>query len=168
MNDKDTPRKKKLREKLVKKFSEDWEIDTKTGPTIRYKKKTGLLGIFQKFFGRKHSVFAMYWFFKHDRLNNIESRKFHFPVKHDNIPTPGVPFKYEMQGTWQIEDEDLKYLYGGPLIDQHGDLLVPVDTKLKRIQRFVQLAAPFFVLLSAIIGIIIKFPQLLALLYKSD
>lgn len=160
----DTPRKKKRREKLIKRFSEDWEIDVYSGPTIRHKNKTGLLGIYQKLFGRKHRVYAMYWFFKHDRLNNHESRKYEFPVKHDNIPTPGVPFKYEMQGTWQIEDEDLKYLYDGPLIDQHGDLLVPVDTKINKIQRFVQLAAPFFVLISAIIGIIIKFPQLLEFL----
>ncbi len=164
MNNNDTPRKKKRREKLVKAFAEDWEIDTSTGPTIRYKKYSGLKGLYQKFFGRKHSVSAMYWFFKHDRLKNQGSRGFDFPIKHDNMPIPGVPFKYEMQGTWQLEDEDTKYLFGGPLIDQDGDLLVPVDTKLKRVQRFVQFAAPFFVLTSAVIGIIIKFPQLLELL----
>lgn len=163
MNNRDTPRKKKRREKLVDKFSKDWEIDTYTGPTIRYKKNTGFLGAYKKLFGRKHSVFAMYWFFKYDRLNNIESRKFQFPVKHDNMPIPGHPFKYEMQGTWHIEDEDLKYLYGGPLIDQHGDLLVPGDSKLKKIQRYAQFVAPFFVVLSGLIGIIIELPRLLAL-----
>jgi len=160
----DTLRKQKRREKLVKSFSEDWEIDTSIEPTIRYKKVAGIHGLWKKYFGKKHSVFAMYWFFKHDRLNNHESRKFYFPIEHDNMPVSGVPMKYEMQGTWQIDEGDLKYLYGGPLIDQDGDLLVPVDTKIKKLQRFIQLAAPFLVFTSAAIGIIIKLPQLLELI----
>lgn len=113
----DTPRKRKRREILIAAFSEDWEIDTSTGPTIKYKKTDGLLSIWKRYFGKKHSVFAMYWFFKHDRLKNHESRKFSFPLKHDNMPVTGVPMKYEMLGTWIIKEEDLKYLYGGPLID---------------------------------------------------
>ncbi len=72
--------------------------------------------------------------------------------------------KYEMQGTWIIKEEDLKYLYGGPLIDQHGDILVSADTNIKKLQRFIHLAAPFLVFTSAVIGIIIKFPKLLELI----
>ena len=149
----DTPRKKRIREKLVKEFSEDWEVDYTRGPTIRRIKTRGVKGFFKNLFARKHSVFAMYWFFKHDRLKNEESRKFYFPIKHDNMPAPGVPFKYEMQSSWQINEDDLKYLYGGPLIDQHGDLLVPVDDRIHKFLRFAKLIAPIFVIASALVAI---------------
>ena len=159
----DTPRKKRIRERLVERFSEDWEIDFDRGPTIRRKSKRGFLEYLKDLFGRKHSVFAMYWFFKHDRLKNENSRKFDFPIKHDNMPVPGVPFKYEMKGSWLIEDEDLKYIYGGPLVDQHGDLLVPVDTNLNKIFRFAKLVAPVFAIASALIAISVNFSKLLEL-----
>lgn len=158
----DTPRKKNRREKLVKRFSEDWEVDTNTGPTLRYKRKPGLFGLWQRFFGRKHSVFAMYWYFKSEYLNNESIRKFYFPVKHDNMPVSGVPFKYELQGAWQIDDEDLKYLYGGPLIDQHAELLVPVDAGLEKAQRIAKLITPFLILCASIILLIVRGLQLLA------
>jgi hypothetical protein len=88
-------------------------------------------------------------------------QKFPFPVRPDNMPVPAIPIKYELMGSWQVKEDDLKYLCGGPLLDQSGDILVPAETKLRRVQRLGQLAAPFFVLTSAIIGIIVKFPELL-------
>lgn len=159
----DTPRKKNRRDKLVKRFSEDWEVDTSTGPTLRYKRKPGLFGLWQRFFGRKHSVFARYWYFKSEYLNNENIRKFYFPVKHDNMPVSGVPFKYELQGTWQIEDEDLTYLYGGPLIDQHAELLVPVDAGLKKAQRIAKQFAPIAVTFASLTTIATNWSTVLAI-----
>ena len=153
---KDTPRKKKIRDKLVKSFSDDWEIDIVSIPTIKYKKNTGFKGLWKKYFGKKHSIFAMYWFFKNHRLQNEESRKFDFPIKHDNIPVEGMPFKYELQGNWQIEEDDLKYLFGGPLIDQHGDLLVPADSKLKNLQRILPFLTIIISFISAIIFLVYR------------
>lgn len=149
----DTPRKKRIREKLVKHFAEDWEVKY---PTIKYKKKTGIKGLWKKFFGRKHSVFAMYWFFKHDRLKNEDSRPFDFPLKHDNIPVSDVPFKYQLQGNWQIEEEDIKYLYGGPLIDQHGDLLVSAENKVQKILRLLPIITIVISFISALIFLIYR------------
>lgn len=80
------------------------------------------------------------------------------------MPVPGVPFKYQLRGSWRIEEDDLKYLYGGPLIDQHGDLLVPVENNLNRFLRLAQLVAPIFGIASALITITIKFPKLLELI----
>jgi hypothetical protein len=163
----DTPRKKNRREKLAKRFSEDWETEYKTNPIIRYKRKSGLSGLWQKFFGRKHSVFSMYCFFKYEYLNNKNAQKFYFSLDHDNIPVKGVPFKYELQGTWDIDDADLKYLYGGPLIDQHTELLVPADTRFNgfiRFIRFRQKITPTVALISAFIGVVVKLPSLMALL----
>lgn len=157
----DTPRKKKRREKLVQRFAEDWYVDTSTGPTIRYKRKTGISGLWQRIYGRKHSVFAMYWYFKHERLNNEDMRKFYFPLKHDNMPVSGVPFKYELQGTWNIEDDDLKYLYSGPLIDQQAELLVPVDAGLQKAQRLAKMITPFLALLAGIILLFVRGLQLI-------
>lgn len=153
---KDTPRKKKIRDKLVQKFSDDWQVDLKKIPTIRYKKYTGLKGLWKKFFGAKHSVFAMYWFFRDHRRHNEDFRKFDNPISHDNIPVEGVPFKYELHGNWQIEEEDLKYLFGGPLIDQHGDLLVPVDSKLKKLQRILPSLTILISFISAIIFLVYR------------
>jgi len=147
----------------VKNFSEDWELDFSSRPTLKYKRKGGIPGIYQRYFGRKHSVFAMYWFFKHEYLNNHDARKFHFPLKHDNIPVKGVPFKYELHGTWWLEDEDLKILYGGPLIDQHLEVLVQAETKLNKMVRLCQIATPPIALTSAVLGVVVKWPSLLAL-----
>jgi len=105
----------------------------------------------------------MYYFFKHEYLNNEDARKFYFPLQHDNIPVKGVPFKYELQGTWDIDDSDLKYLFGGPLIDQHTELLVPADTRLNGVIRFFQKATPLIGFISALIGIVVKWPSLIAL-----
>lgn len=161
---KDTPKKKRIREGLIKKFSQDWEVDYSNGPTIRRKEMSGITGFFKNLFSSKHSVFAMYWFFKHDRLNNEESRKFYFPIKHDNIPTPGVPFKYEMQGTWRINEDDLRFLYGGPLIDQHGDLLVPAEDQLQKAFHIAKMVAPIFVICSAILAMTVNYFNLLKFL----
>ncbi len=158
---KDSPRKKKSREKLVKRFAEDWEIDTSSTPTIKYKRYSGFKGWWKKFFGRKHTVFAMYWFFKHDRLNNEDSRKFYFPLKHDNIPTKGVPFKYELLSNWQINEDDLKYLYAGPLIDQHGDLLVSAETKWQQFMKKIPIITLIIGLLSGLLALVFNILRLL-------
>ena len=156
----DTPRKRKRREKLVKKFAEDWTVELKTGPTLKYNQKTGLVGIWQRFFGRKHSVFAMYWFFKNLYLTNEDARKFYFPLKHDNLPVKGVPFKYELLGTWVIEDEDLKYLHSGPLINSDLEVLVPTDTGVSKAIRIMKFLTPILVFVSALILLAVRIFQL--------
>ncbi|RLA79869.1 MAG: hypothetical protein DRG78_12070 [Epsilonproteobacteria bacterium] len=93
----------------------------------------------------------MYWFFRDRRRNNEDFRKFKNPITHDNIRVEGIPFKYELHGNWQIEEDDLKYLFDGPLIDQDGDLLVPADNKLKKLQRIL----PFLTILISFISAII-------------
>ena len=160
----DTPRKKKRRDKLVKKFSENWELNLSSVPTLKYKRKKGIRGVWQNVFGRKHSVFAMYWFFKHERQNNEVLRKFHFPLKHDNMPVEDVPFKYQLQGKWYLDDDDLKFLYGGPLIDQNRELLVKADTRFNRFIRFCQIATPPVSFLVAITTLLIRLPSVLDLL----
>jgi hypothetical protein len=159
----DTLRKKRRRDKLVKLFSEDWEFNFSSVPTIKYKRKKGLRGIWQKYFGRKHSVFAMYWFFKHERQKNEVFRKFRFPLKHDNMPVEDVPFKYQLQGTWYLDDEDLRFLYGGPLIDQNRELLVEADTRFNRFIRFCQMATPPVAFLGAITTLLTRLPSVLDL-----
>jgi len=103
----------------------------------------------------------MYWYLKHERLNNEDMRKFYFPLKHDNMPVSGVPFKYELRGTWNIEDDDLKYLYSGPLIDQQAELLVPVDAGLQKAQRLAKMITPFLALLAGIILLLVRGLQLI-------
>ena len=156
----DTPRKQKRREKLIQHFSEDWTYEISDVPTIRYRRHSGLKGIWQRLFGRKHTIFALYWFFKHEYRLNEELRKFQFPVAHDNMPVQGFPFKYEMHGRWHIDDDDLKYLYGGPLIDQQGELMVPVDGGVKKAQRIAKLVTPFIALVSALLLFLYRALQL--------
>ena len=156
----DTPRKRKVRERLVKKFSEDWSVELVTAPTLKYNRKKGLAGLWRKYFGRKHSVFAMYWYFKNLYLTDENARKFYFPLKHDNLPVKGVPFKYELLGTWVIDDDDLKFLYGGPLINQDLELLVPADTGISKVIRIIKFVTPILTFISAIILLIVRGYQL--------
>ena len=144
---------------LVTRFNDDWYLDLST-VEIRHKPIPWFAEILELVWRRKHSVFSMYWFFKKDRLQNEDSRKFHFPLKHDNIPVKGVPMKYELMGSWSIPKNDLKYLYGGPLTDQSGLLLVPPDQGFK---KFVRIFVPFAKIVGAIIGLIGAF-----LRYKNE
>ncbi|MFH6602038.1 hypothetical protein ACEZ3G_01005 [Maribacter algicola] len=130
----DSPEKQRKRKKLADRFDNDWEFDFKN-VQIKRKHKSfveKLKGIFKS---KKHSVFAMYWWLKYQYMKDDTAKKFYFPLKHDNIPVKGLPFKYEMKGKWTIPSADLKYLYGGPLISQELELLVPPEDTWKKVIR---------------------------------
>lgn len=130
----DTPEKQRKRKKLVERFDKDWELDLNT-VEIKRKHKSFTQKIFDFFKSNKHTVFAMYYWIKNERLINENARSFYFPLKHDNIPVKGFPFKYTLEGTWSIPESDLKYLYGGPLIGQNAELLVPHEGAWKKMIR---------------------------------
>ena len=129
----DSERLKKRRKKLAKAFSEDWELELNDIPKIRYKKIAGVKGLYKKIRRKKHTVFAMYWFFNYEYVRNEHLQKFHFPINHDNTPVKGVPMKYTLQGRWIIDDEDLSYLRAGPLLDQdYMEIVKPEPQNGKR------------------------------------
>ena len=155
----DTPRKRAKRERLVARFERDWEVSFDPVPTLKYKNKNFLVRFWLSLIGKKHTVFAMYWFFKYKYLEDSNYPKFTFPLKHDNIPVAGVPFKYELCGLWVIQEDDLKYLYGGPVIDQHGDILVPAEQTKDKLLRWLNLSRAIIGLVAMLILLAVRFLQ---------
>ena len=146
----DTLRKQKKRKMLALEFDDNWENNYSTKQIVRkprdWKRKAWELLI-----GKKFSVFAFYWWAKHDRLANEHARKFHFPVKHDNTPVPGLPIKYEMQGGWTFKESELKYLKSGPLVSEGHpeEILVGYDHGTSKFFRLCREVAPLVTILTA-------------------
>jgi hypothetical protein len=141
-------RQKDKIQRLINKFSEDWEINITNFPTIRHKKKKGLQRVLQKFFGRKHRVIALYYFINKAYSENSEYMKYWFPIDHDNTPVNGVPLKFSLDSSWNISDDDLKYLYEGPLVDQNGIVLVQPYTTIEKVKRL----KPYFATVATVLG----------------
>ncbi len=72
-------------------------------------------------------------------------------VKHDDIPIKGFPRKHQLVNGWSIPEQDLKYLFDGPLIDENGNLLVKHQSRLQKIVSIVSQLKP----LSWVIGLIL-------------
>lgn len=139
----DSPKKQKKREKLAREFGANWENDYQRKQIIR-KPRSWKKRAWEFIAGKKFSVFSFYWWAKYDRLENEVSRKFHFPVKHDNLPVEGLPMKYELQGGWTFKDTELKFLKDGPLVSEGHpeEVLVGYDHGQRRILRFAREWAP--------------------------
>ena len=155
MNSLDTPEKQKKREQLRNQFDKDWFLSFNP-PQIKRKKKTFLEKVISFFRPKRHSVFALYWWLKKQRFDNENARKYEFPIKHDNMPVKGVPMKYELNKIWTISQSDLKYLYGGPLIDHDLNILVPYENNWKKYIRITKLFGKIAIPVISIIGAIFR------------
>ena len=132
------------REAIIKKMTENWEIDTanseiRTKPIPRYKEIINWL-LFKKYKVKELYIFIYHEFHAEDKID--EMMRYSFPIDHDNIKKPkGIPFIYVMKNGWTIPDKDLKKLISGPLISEHGYVeLVPIDSKAKILfQKLVRL-----------------------------
>lgn len=155
MNSLDTPEKQRKREQLRNQFDKDWFLSF-TPPEIKRKEKTFWENVKSFFRPKKHSVFALYCWLKKQYLVNENARKFDFPVKHDNMPVKGVPFKYELNKIWTIPQSDIKYLYGGPLIDHEMKLLVPPENNWKKYIRISKLSGKIAIPIISVIGAIFR------------
>lgn len=136
MKSKDTPEKRRKREKLINRFDKDWYLDMDMDTIeIRRYEKTLIEKIKSLFIIKKHSIFTLYWWIKRQRRVNEEFRKFDFPFIENNIPpVKGIPYTYQLRGNWKIPESDLKYLYGGPLIDELGqNILVKHQSKFQKV-----------------------------------
>jgi len=72
-------------------------------------------------------------------------------VKHDDIPIKDFPRKHQLVNGWSISEDDLKYLFDGPLIDENGKILVKHQSGLKKFISIVSQLKP----LSWVIGFIL-------------
>lgn len=96
------------------RFREDWEIDIEKK---QFRRKDAASE-------RKHTVFALYWFIKEEWLQSDKLVKFTFPIKVTNQPsTSGNLPTYEWSKDWQIAPNDLKFLQGGPLMQDEKELV---------------------------------------------
>lgn len=159
-----TPDQKRNIDKEKDSFGNNWYLDLNTieirhNPIPWWKVPIDII------WRKKNSVFGMYWWLKYERLSNEQSRSFDFPLIHDNMPIEGQPMKYQLQGKWTIPKKDLKFLSGGPLIDQDFKLLVRPNFVFK---NFCSNVVPPIKVIAAIIGLcgtIIKWwPQISKLL----
>lgn len=143
-------------DRVVELFDKDWAIDVKA---MEIKRKQR--GFFQKlrdiFWPRRHDVFALYWWLKHEfhQKNRPNLMPFTFPVNHDNLPIPGYPMKYEIIGKWSIPKSDLKYLKKGPLARvSTNEVLVSHQIGFERFRSFIQVWWPAVVAFAIIIGLV--------------
>ncbi|MDP1652385.1 MAG: hypothetical protein Q8L56_06655 [Rhodocyclaceae bacterium] len=121
-----TPDQLRNIDNLVKLFDKDWFADTST-KEIRRKPIKGWRRVLDVIWKQKHTVFAMYWWIKH----NWASERLivhHYPMRSDNMPIKGFPVKCELQGGWTIPKADLKYLTHGPLASEGlHEIIVPAS-----------------------------------------
>ncbi|MEW8178552.1 MAG: hypothetical protein AB2754_15835 [Candidatus Thiodiazotropha endolucinida] len=131
-----SPSEARNREKKIKLFDDNWYTDPST-MEIRHRE----LNLFEKaiglFWKRKYKVSDMYWWSSW-KWYGWDMMPYPDAVKHDDIPIKGFPRKHQLVNGWSIPKEDLNYLYDGPLIDEHGSLLVKHQSNL---QKFVSIAS---------------------------
>jgi hypothetical protein len=151
---------------VVSQFDEDWKIDVKTRE-IRRKPR----GFFRKlrdyFWPRRHNVFALYWWLKHEfhRRDRQSLMAFTFPINHDNMPIPGYPIKYEIVGGWKIPKRDLKFLTKGPLARiSPSEVLVPHSIGWERIRSWTKVWGPPIGALSTLVALVLGVIELVFLL----
>ncbi len=145
-----TPEQQRNIDKERKSFEKSWYLDLAT-IEIRHKKIPWWQYPINLIYTKKNSIFSMYWYLKHERLNNEKSRGFDFPLINDQIPIKGQPGKYQLKGFWNIPKQDLKFLSGGPLADQNMNLLVPPDFVFR---NFCLNMIPVVKILTAILGMV--------------
>lgn len=145
-----TPEQRRNIDRESHNFGNHWYLDLNT-IEIRHNKLAWWKIPISLIWRNKNSVFGMYWWLKQERLSNEQARPFDFPLKNDNIPIDGQPMKYKLQGAWSIPKADLKFLSGGPLVDQKFNLLVRPNFVFK---NFCSNIVPPLKVIAAIIGLI--------------
>ena len=157
-----TPEQQAEIDRVVKDFDEDWMIDVKK-QQIRRKPRGFVQKVKEFFLPRRHNVFALYWWLKYEfhKKHRTDYMPFTFPVKHDNMPIPGYPMKYEIVGNWSIRKSDLKYLTKGPLARISPiEVLVPHSIGWERIVSWSKVWAAPLTVIAAILAIIVRSIQL--------
>ena len=135
-----TPSEARKRQKLIEDFDKCWYVNAETSE-IRHQE----LNLYQKalglFWRKKYKVSDMYcwstWkWYGWDMMSYPDS------IKHDDIPIQGFPRKYQLINDWSIPQEDLKYLYDGPLINENGDILIHHQSILQKLVSFLTQLKP--------------------------
>jgi hypothetical protein len=146
-----SPSQSRKRERGIESFTKHWGIDFKTFEI----KHNGLKcwDYFLSFFWRKkHRVSSLYWWCVR-RADDIDFMVFDDPIKHDDIPLKGYARKYQLINDWHIPDEDLKYLFDGPLADIDGSILVKEGTSLSRLWSIVSQLRPLTVIIPFLLAL---------------
>lgn len=125
----------------ISKMNKYWYIDTMK-LEIGLKKTPWYINIFNWLTIKRFSVRELYIFIYnhfHSEENIVSLMPIPFPIDHDNIKKPkGVPFNYVMQNDWKITDNALRKLIKGPLISEHGYiLLVKTDSQKEIVFRII-------------------------------
>jgi hypothetical protein len=124
------------RNSIIAKMNKYWYIDTKN-LEIGLNKMPWYNNLFNWLTVRRFSVRELYVFIYnhfHSEENIASLMSIPFPIDHDNIKKPkGVPFNYVMQNDWKITDNALKKLIKGPLISEHGYILLVKTESQKEI-----------------------------------
>ena len=157
-----TPEQSAEIERVVDRFDLDWTIDVKT-KEIKRKPRNIFQKAYDIFLPRRHNVFALYWWLKNQyhRKDRVNLMPFTFPVKHDNMPIPGYPVKYEIIDGWSIPKKDLKFLVKGPLARISPPvILVPHQIGFERIKSFAKAWGPVIAVIGALLTIILRAIQI--------
>lgn len=119
---KSSPSELRKIEKGITSFNHHWYIDKQTSE-IRHKKLSGSSKFLDFFWRRKHAVSDLYWWISRN-WSNTKMMDVDTPIKHDDVSIKGFPRKYQLENNWTIPEDDLKYLYNGPLVDESGHLIL--------------------------------------------
>lgn len=114
---------------------------------------------------QRQDLFGMYWFtkalFHGDRIGELVAHE--FPISHDDMPIPGYPRKYTLNG-YSVRQRDLKFLTGGPLYDRAQKKVIVVPFPLRaQIGRAIVAATPAIGLVGLLLTIAGLIVGLLAL-----
>lgn len=152
-------------DRVVNRFDQDWMLDIKT-LQIKRRPRNIFRVLWEFFLPRRHNVFALYWWCKHQfhKKDQENLMAFTFPIDHDNMPIPGYPIKYEIKGNWTIPKADRKYLTKGPLARiSPNEVLVPHSIGWERFIGWAKLWWPVVALIGGIMTIVIRSHQIMAL-----
>jgi len=140
-----------------------WYTDFST-KELRRKPLKGFSKLLNLFWKTRHTVWEFYWWLARRRAEE-DMIVFGNPIQSDNMPIPGFPMKYELQGGWTISRSDLKYLIKGPLASEGlTEILVPAALGWQRLWLFVRQFAPVVGALIGLVGALVRWwPELSAL-----
>ncbi len=129
---KSTPSELRKTKKGIKSFDKQWYIDKQTSE-IRHNKLDWTSKFIDFFWRKKHTVSDLYWWTSRN-WSNTKMIDYEIPIKHDDVSIQGFPRKYQLINKWTIPENDLKYLYNGPLVDESGqNILVKHQSKFQKI-----------------------------------
>ena len=141
-----TPSEARKREKRIERFGKSWFINPLTFE-IRHRESNLFQKIIELFWRKKYKVFDLYWWAVR-KWGGEEMITFPDAIKQDDISIKGFPRKYQLVNGWSIPKEDIKYLDGGPLADEIGNVIVKYQSVLQKYVSVVSQLKP----LSWIVG----------------